>query len=276
MKKLGKILGLVGAAGASFTLSNALGAPSGQWNGAGPDPDGDSNPATNTRLLVRIGDAAEAALDPPFRVITFEAPPGGHGDVIRKQYQEKYGVTFSRGLKRQICEGQRYFQYNSECTYLRAPSGDYAAVYRDDWGRPLRIRFERAVCAASLAIYPTGGKEGEEYIITLQPYAGDDHPLKKVTVPFKWTHDTFRWRMMAGAYFTDLRATRVDVSIESRRKKSKNKIVRFLIDDVASIEDSPSTPADECANWLAENAGAAKPVASSAKPSNEIPEVSGS
>ena len=34
-------------------------------NGIGPDPDGDTNPATNTRALAKIGDAAEASFDPP-------------------------------------------------------------------------------------------------------------------------------------------------------------------------------------------------------------------
>ncbi|MEL7488995.1 MAG: hypothetical protein AAGJ87_17510, partial [Pseudomonadota bacterium] len=35
-------------------------------NGIGPDPDGDSNPATVTRPLAKIGDAAEASFDPPY------------------------------------------------------------------------------------------------------------------------------------------------------------------------------------------------------------------
>lgn len=273
MKTTGKLLGMLGAGGACFALFGAAGAQPVRWNGAGPDPDGDSNPATNTRLLVKIGDGAEAALDPPFKIITFEAPPGGHGDVIRKQYEKKYGVAFSRGLKRQICEGQRYFQYNSECTYLRAPSGRFAAVYRDDWGRPLRIRFSRPVCAAALALYPTGGKEGEAYKVTLRPYADDETELPKVDFEFTWTNDTFRWRMMAGAYFLDRKAARLDVNIES--KKDKKKIVRFLIDDVAAIEDDPATPADECALWLADKGGAT-PLAAEEPPAEEVAEVSGS
>ena len=215
-------------------------APVTHGNGVGPDPDGDTNPATNTRAISKIGDAAEAAFDPPYRVVTFEAPPGRHNDVIRKDYQKDFGVTFSRGLNRQICEGQRYFQYNSQCTYLRAPSGQYAAVYQDDYRRPLRIRFEQPVCVAAMAIYPTGGKEGEIFEVTLQGYDSNDQKLDAAKVKFKWTQDTFRWRHMAGAYFTNQKAQRVDVSMRSLDPKEKGKIVRFLLDDVAFIENACS------------------------------------
>jgi hypothetical protein len=203
-------------------------------NGSGPDPDGDTNPAVNTRLIARIGDAAEAALDPPFKIVTFEVPPGTHGDVIRDQYAAKYGVKFGNGLRRQICEGQRYFRYDSQCTYIAAPSGKYAAVYRDDWRRPLIMRFEKPACAAALALYPTGGEEDEPYVVTLTPYAGDAQ-LEPVRYFFRWTHDTFRWRLMAGAFFLGEKATRMDVGIKSL--KDEKKIVRFLIDDVAFIEN---------------------------------------
>lgn len=216
------------AAGLFFASAPAWSAS----NGYGPDADGDSNPAINTLLLTRIGDAAEAALDPPFKIITFEKPHG-HGDIIRNEYKAAYGVTFSRGLTRQICEGQRYFQYNTQCTYLRAPSGRYAAVYRDDYNRPLRIRFDNPVCAAALAVYPTGGEEGERYRVVLQPYAEDGAKLKRVTERFTWTNDTFRWRLMTSAYFLGRKASRVDVSVLGRRRQA----TRFLIDDVAFIAD---------------------------------------
>ena len=209
-------------------------------NGLGPDPDGDTNPATNTHAISKIGDAAEAAFDPPYRVVTFEVPPGDHDDKIRKQYKDNFGVVFSRGLSRQICEGQRYFQYNSQCTYLRAPSGQYAAVYDDEYKRPLRIRFAEPVCVAAMAIYPTGGKEGEEFEVTLQGYDADENKLDPAKLKFSWTKDTFRWRHMAGAYFLQERANRVDVSMRSLDDKEKGKPVRFLIDDVAYVEDSCS------------------------------------
>ena len=213
-------------------------APVTYGNGVGPDPDGDTNPATNTRAVSKIGDAAEAAFDPPYQVVTFEAPPGGHNDVIRKEYEDKFGVTFSRGLNRQICEGQRYFQYNSQCTYLRAPSGQYAAVYQDDFSRPLRIRFAEPVCVAAMAIYPTGGKEGEVFEVTLQGYDANEQKLDAAKAKFTWTKDTFRWRHMAGAYFLGQKAQRVDVSMRSLDPKEKGKVVRFLLDDVAFIEES--------------------------------------
>lgn len=204
-------------------------------NGVGPDPDRDGNPATNTRAMYRIGSAAEASLDPPYRVITFEAPPSGHGDPIRNQYAPDFGVTFGPGLTRQICEGQRYFRYDSQCTYRRAPSGRFAALYRDDWGRPLEINFARPVCVATLAIYPTGGREGESYRVRVQPYGENGQRLQRASVRFNWTKDTFRWRLMAGAYMLDQKASRIEVDVES--VDDRRKTVRFLIDDLAFVEE---------------------------------------
>lgn len=226
---------LLSSLGATWALLASASAQGYGPNGYGVDPDGDSNPAVNTQLIVRIGDAAEAALDPPYQVLTFEAPPGSHGDAIRMQYADNYGVWFSKGLTRQICEGQRYFRYDSQCTYRRAPSGKFAAVYADEWGRPLRVRYNQPVCAAAFALYPTGGEEGERFKITLQPYAADDTALTPVDYYFDWTADTYRWRLMAQAYFLDAEANRVDINIESRTHRKK--VVRFLIDDVAYRTD---------------------------------------
>ncbi len=241
------LLSSIGAVGALFALADASAQPYGP-NGYGADPDGDSNPAVNTQLIVRIGDAAEASLDPPFKIVTFEAPPGHHGDKIRMQYADNYGVWFSNGLSRQICEGQRYFRYDSQCTYRRAPSGKYAAVYDDQWGRPLIVRYNQPVCAAAFALYPTGGEEGERFKITLQPYATDDTKLAPVDYYFDWTQDTFRWRLMAEAFFSSPEVNRVDVNIESRTHKEK--VVRFLVDDVAFRTD-------DCAQSLADIAAEA-------------------
>lgn len=203
-------------------------------NGIGSDPDGDGNPATNTRAVARIGDAAEAALDPPYRVITFEAPPGKHGDRIGLQYAKEFGVTFGAGLVRQVCEGVRYFRYDSDCIYRRAPSGRFAALYHDEWRRPLEINFASPVCMMAVAIYPTGGREGEQYRVRLQPYAADGRRLPRATVRFNWTKDTFRWRLMAGAHLLNQGASRVEVDVESLDNRRKN--VRFLIDDLAFME----------------------------------------
>lgn len=213
-------------------------------NGIGPDPDGDTNPATKTIGLSKIGDAAEASFDPPYRVVTFEAPPGSHNDNIIKQYTDKFGVSFSKGLSRQICEGQRYNKYDSKCTYLRAPSGQFAAAYHDEYDRPLRIDFNQPVCLAAMAIYPTGGKEGEEFEVTLQGYDTAENKLEPAKLQFSWTKDTFRWRHMAGAHFVDERANRIDVSMKSLDSKEQGKPVRFLIDDVAFIETACSDVAD--------------------------------
>jgi hypothetical protein len=230
--KLSKAGWLVGG-GAALLVGAAGAYPP---NGYGPDPDGDSNPATNTQLFARIGDAAEAALDPPFQIVTFEAKYQNHGEAIRSQKAGERTVKFSKGLKRQICEGQLYFRYDTECTYMAAPSGKFAAVYRDDWGRPLIMRFEKPVCAAALALYPTGGEEGERYNVSLQPYGAAGKELTPASYQFEWTKDTFRWRLMAGAFFLNEKAERVDVNIESM--KDPKKVVRFLIDDVAFIEDN--------------------------------------
>jgi hypothetical protein len=208
-------------------------------NGVGPDPDGDSNPATNTRLIARIGDAAEAALDPPFKVLTFEASRTEHNKAVRELAVDDRKVTFSKGLRRQICKGQLYFRYDTQCTYIAAPSGEMAGLYHDEWGRPLIMRFQEPVCAAALAIYPTGGQEGEAYKITLQPFSADEKELTPVSYQFTWTNDTFRWRLMAGAFFLNERAKRVDINIKSLDNPSK--VVRFLIDDVAFVEQNCTT-----------------------------------
>lgn len=224
-----------------------------QHNGWGYDADGDGNPATNTRGMYRIGNAAEASLDPPYRVITFEAPPGAHGEAIGLQYAKEFGVSFGRGLNRQVCEGQRYFQYDSQCTYKRAPSGRFAAVYRDEWGRPLEIKFAAPVCVAALAVYPTGGKEGERFRVRIQPYAADGTRLPSANVRFNWTKDTFRWRLMAGAYMLKERASRIDVEVTSLDERKKS--VRFLIDDVAFVEHG----CDETLAEIVDAAAAAPP-----------------
>ncbi len=241
-------------------------------NGYGPDPDGDSNPATNTQLFARIGDAAEAALDTPFQILTFdEAGYSGHGETIRSLKTPGDGLTpsrtvkFSKGLNRQLCEGQLYFRYDTQCTYMAAPSGKFAALYRDDWGRPLRIRFEQPVCAAALALYPTGGEEGERYEITLTPYGANGRKLNPASYQFEWTKDTFRWRLQAGAFFINERAERVDVNIES--VSDPGKIVRFLIDDVAFIEDEPDTAENDCLVALQDINDEGKPSLRRAAPS---------
>lgn len=219
--------------GAGAFLS-AHAAPATSGNGIGPDPDGDGNPATNTRGFMRIGDAAEAAFDPPYRVITFEAPPGSHNEVLKGQYANKFGVVFGTGVRRQIC-GNRYFQYDTQCTYLRAPSGRFAAFYRHDWGEPMTVKFAKPVCVAATAIYPTGGKQGEAFKVTLEPFAADGTALPKSVMRFTWETNTFRWRLMAGVYMLKDRATSVKLRVDSVDEPKK--AVRFLVDDLAFIDE---------------------------------------
>jgi len=211
----------------------------GDWvheNGIGPDPDNDSNPATITGAISIIGDAAEAADDPPYAVITFEPPPGEHGDVIKDIYKDEFGVEFGPGLTRQICEGQRRFLYNSMCTYAAAPSGKFSAGYLNHLNSPLEIKFERPVCVVTMAIYPTGGKEGEPFEFTIEGWTEAGVKLPNAVAKFKWTHNTVRWRHMAGAYYLDEPAIKIAISMKSKDGKEAKKVLRYLIDDLAFVE----------------------------------------
>jgi hypothetical protein len=209
-------------------------------NGYGPDPDGDSNPATKTRAIANVGATDIKLLDPRFRVMTFEPPPGAHGRVIEKQYAASFGVAFSRGLSWQICDGPRYGRYDSLCTYLRPPSGSFAAYYRDDRKRPLSVDFARPVCAVMMSIYPTGGKQDELFRVKLKARQADGESAGSAQVIFAWTQDTFRWRVMAGGFFLVKPASSVDVMI--RRVNDEGEVidtgddVQFLIDDLTFVE----------------------------------------
>lgn len=209
-------------------------------NGVGPDPDGDTNPATDTSSLQGglsiSGAGAALADDAPYAVIDFEAPPGGHGDALSTQYKDEFGVTFGDGLTRQICEGQRRFAYDTICTYEAAPSGAYAAGYVNDLNAPFEISFDRPVCVVAMAIYPTGGKEGEPFKLTIKAWDEDGASLPPVAIEFEWTQNTVRWRHMAGAYYLDRRASKISLRMETLDVREKRHILRFLIDDLAIIE----------------------------------------
>lgn len=219
-------------------------------NGIGPDPDNDTNPATVTGAISIVGDAALAADDPPYAVVTFEPPPGGHGDVIREAYKDDPGVSFGPGVTRQICKGQDFFKFDSKCTYAAAPSGKYAAVYYSYLNEPLAIYFERPVCVVTMAIYPTGGKEGEPFEFTIEGWTATGEKLPNAVAEFEWTKNTVRWRHMAGAYFLDEPATKIAISMKSKDARESKKILRYLIDDLAFVET-------DCEAALAEIAGAA-------------------
>lgn len=202
-------------------------------NGYGPDPDGDSNPATWTRAVANIG-ATDILLDPRFTVMTFEPPPGAHNLPIGSQYADRNGVNFSKGLRWQICDDQRYFQYDSLCTYIRPPSGSFAAYYRDDWKQPLSVTFKKPVCAVMMSAYPPGGKEGEKFKVSLAAKNSARESAGTATVAFAWTQDTFRWRVMAGGFFLKEPAASIDVMVA--RSDGAGDVVQFLIDDLAYVE----------------------------------------
>ncbi len=220
-------------------------------NGIGPDADNDTNPATITGAISIVGDAALAADDPPYAVITFEPPPGGHGDVINNNFKDSLGVTFGGGLSRQICDGQDFFQYNTMCTYAAAPSGKYAAGYFSYLNRPLEIEFERPVCVVTMAIYPTGGKEGEPFEFKIEGWTENGTKLTDAKAEFEWTKNTVRWRHMAGAYFLDEPVTKIALSMKSKDATQSKKILRYLIDDFAFVENN----CDEALAQIAVQAG---------------------
>lgn len=221
-------------------LTQAQGRESSAWvheNGVGPDPDNDTNPATDTGGISISGDDALLGDDAPYAVINFEAPPGRHGESLKAQYRDEFGVVFGTGLTRQICQGQRRFAYDSICTYEAAPSGAYAAGYFDPLNRPLTIDFDRPVCVAAMAIYPTGGKEGEPFKLSIDAWDSEGRALTPVEITFEWTKQTVRWRHMAGAYYLGDHASRIALKMQSLDPKEKNKVLRFLIDDIAIIEN---------------------------------------
>lgn len=213
-------------------------------NGIGPDPDGDTNPATITGVIARIGDGVEQH-DEPYRVITFEPPPGKHGEMIRKDYDKSFGVRFGKGLTRQICEGQRRFYYDSICTYEAAPSGKYAAGYVNYLNAPLTVEFDAPVCVVTMAIYPTGGGEQEPFTVTINGWDEDGIPLPAARAEFDWTKYTVRWRHMAGAYYVGARAKKIAIGMKSGKASEAGDVLRFLIDDLAFVQEGCDEVLDE-------------------------------
>ena len=205
-------------------------------NGIGPDPDGDTNPATITQVIKRDTRSAEDMAG-PYRVIDFEVPPGRHGDIIREAYAKDYGVHFGKGVKRQICDGQRHFYYDSICTYPAAPSGSYAAGYYDYLNAPLVIEFDQPVCVATMAIYPTGGADNEPFTVTIKGWDETGAALPDANAEFEWSKKTVRWMNMAGAYYVGGRAKKIEVSMKSGNASEAGDILRFLIDDLAFVQD---------------------------------------
>lgn len=213
-------------------------------NGIGPDSDHDSNPATDTRVIAFLSDAALASADPPHEVITFEPPPGKHGEAIRQDYYNHYGVRFGRGLSWQICTGKRLFAYDTMCTYEAPTSGKYSAGYLNYLNSPLSIEFDRPVCVVTMSIYPTGGKEGEPFSFIIQGWSESGEKLSESKAEFKWTNDTVRWRNMAGAYFVDQRAKKITVSMISNDPREAKETLRYLIDDFAFVADGCNAALD--------------------------------
>ncbi len=216
-------------------------------NGIGPDPDGDSNPATDTRVTPFVGRVLTDAEGSTFPVVHFEPPPGTHGEPIIQDYQEEYGVKFGPGLSWQICEGQRHFQYNSMCTYEAPTSGRFAAGYRNRLNRPLAIEFDQPACLVTMSIYPTGAKQNESFAFEIKGWDADDRPLDVARVEFEWESETVIFDNIAGAHFVDTPAKRITVSMRSLDSHNPKNIdtLRYLIDDLAFISGSCEAAVDE-------------------------------
>ncbi len=228
------------AAGAAFNAGGALAQP----NGVGADPDGDGNPATDVFGFYREAADTSDQFDRPFKVVTFDPPPGRHNDVLTAQYADGPGVRFSEGLKLQICEGQRYMQYDSRCTYEAPASGKYAAVYTAAPRRPLRISFDKPVCAASLAMYPIGGTEGERFRVnmTLLRDTGEESPPAKVgstTVDFTWTRNTFRWRNKVMAFLENASADHIELEMRSLKQQDADADARAKFAEFVAAGGEP-------------------------------------
>ena len=253
MKRKIILAGLAGLLG--FNAGSVVIAQDGELyvheNGIGLDPDRDTNPATITGVIKRVGDAADPDPDSPYRVINFEPPPGKHGDIIREAYAKDFGVHFGRGVKRQICEGQRRFYYDSMCTYEAAPSGDHAAGYLNYLNAPLLIKFDQPVCVVTMAIYPTGGADDEPFTVTIKGWDENDVPLPDAKAEFEWSRNTVRWKNMAGAYYLGARAKKITVGMRSGKPSEMGDVLRFLIDDLAFVQDGC---ADVLADFVEEDA----------------------
>lgn len=221
---------------------------SGGWvheNGIGPDPDNDTNPATDTTILPFVGEVLTGADGTVFPVIHFEPPPGTHGEAIRTDYEGKYGVTFGPGLSWQVCEGQRHFYYNSMCTYEAPTSGKFAAGYLNYLNSPLVIEFEEPVCLVSMSMYPTGAKQREPFVFKIQGWGTDGLPIDSAQEEFEWRKETVRFRNIAGAYFDGKPAKKIAVSMQSLDPLEASETLRYLIDDLAFVSGSCEDAIDE-------------------------------
>ncbi len=226
---------------------------SAQSNGIGLDADGDTNPATDVHGFYQSSDSAGDDVNKALEIVTFEPPPGQHGDVLRAQYKKGQGVGFSRGLRLQKCDGQHYFRYNTKCTYEAPPSGSFAAVYHDDYRRPLRVRFDEPVCAAIIAMYPTGGAENEVFEVTLDFYrksgegdAATEDKIGSKSIEFAWTNNTVQWRNKVMSFLESQAADRVDISMRSlaEPEPAPQADLTAVLNAAESVIYDPATPVE--------------------------------
>ncbi|MEM8770797.1 MAG: hypothetical protein AAGD92_04005 [Pseudomonadota bacterium] len=214
-------------------------------NGIGPDPDRDTNPATDTRIIPFVGEWRTTTGGDLYPIVQFEPPPGKHAEPIRKDFAAEYGVTFGPGLSWQVCDGHRHFQYDSMCTYEAPTSGKFAAGYLDYLNRPLEITFDEPVCIVTMSIYPTGAKDREPFEFTIEGWDEYGRPLEAARETFEWKKETVRWNNVAGAYFVGAPAKKITVAMRSADSAEAGKTLRYLIDDLAFLSQSCDAAVDD-------------------------------
>ena len=208
-------------------------------NGIGPDPDGDTNPATITRVVAFQGASEKLNTSAPYHLITFEPPPGRHGELIIKDYGEEFGATFSKGLRWQECRGSRHGLYDSLCVYPAPTSGVFAAVYETANNKPLTIEFEKPACLATMSIYPTGGEDGEQFTLFISGWDEEGNRLTQASETFSWQKNIVRFDNLAGAFFDGAPAKKLSVTLTRANKPYEN--IRFLIDDLGFVSEQCET-----------------------------------
>lgn len=231
---------------------NGVGGP---HDGRSTDYDGDGNPSTNVH---GFDQELDPAFDPPWLVLGFEKK-NGHGDAIKKATVNGHKLSFSDGLSRQICDGPRYFRYDSKCPYLKPPSGEFAAYYRNDLAKPLNVDFEKPVCAVSMAIYPSGGREGEEFEAIIEAYRDGELVTERrvaKAVDLTWSVDVIQPETSAGRFEEVGGFDRVAVRVRStgapRDEKPLRSAPRGDADGVDLVTINQCLRADGRETWTEE------------------------
>lgn len=182
-------------------------------------------------------------------VIDFEAvqgPISGSGITLTNQYESDFGVTFGAGASVQSCRRSEITvtaAFASLCPYPSAASGNRAALHEvRAGGSAMVMNFSRPVDAVSMRINPTGGNNGETFIVQLNGFDASGQRVGAATIRFGWNDNAFTWPTNAALKTGNGGFARV--TVEMRRVAQGNQAVRFLFDDLTlvyapDVEDTP-------------------------------------